>query len=253
MKNLSLYHWFIAAFSAMFFHAALALSWGQLESPQIEKSVGAPVIAVGSLTAFAEQQAVEETIEQVSKPSEDLSELKPIESAPELIEEPLISKNVAIEPEPVKEAVLPVTQPKQQVKKAEQKKFEKKKIAKKETRKQLKRIAGKQLAALKKGGGAKGRQQRNAGRAVISNYRGRVQSHLARYKSSPGNGVRGRVVVSFQISRSGGVRGVRLVRGSGNGTIDRAALSMVRRASPFPPIPAAGPSNMQFTVPVSYH
>ena len=85
----------------------------------------------------------------------------------------------------------------------------------------------------------------------MSNYRGRVQSHLARYKRKVGSS-KGRVVVSFSLSRSGGVRGVRVVRSSGNGSIDRAAVRMVKRASPFPRMPAGGPASMRFSVPIRY-
>ncbi|GAA6212028.1 hypothetical protein NBRC116602_17690 [Hyphomicrobiales bacterium 4NK60-0047b] len=252
MKNLSFYHWFTALFGAVFFHALLAVSWPTDETSKIERSAGAPVTIVGSLSAFAEQKAVEEIVEEVTEPVEDVSEIEPLEPVtdpvPQVVEKQLVSKEI----EPDEQSELPVIKPTKKIKKAKPKKKKKKvKKTKKDKKKQKKRRAGKRLAALKKGGGARGKQKRIAGKAAMSNYRGRVQSHLARYKRKVGSS-RGRVVVSFSLSRSGGVRGVRVVRSSGNGSIDRAAISMVKRASPFPRMPAGGPASMRFSVPISY-
>lgn len=252
MKNLSFYHWFTALFGAVFFHALLAISWPIDATSKIERSAGTPVTIVGSLSAFAEQQAAEETVEEVTEPVEEVSEVEPLEPVvepiPQLVEKQIVSKEI----EPDEQSELPVVKPKKKIEKAKPKKKKKKvKKAKKDKKKQKKRRAGKRLAALKKGGGARGKQKRIAGKAAMSNYRGRVQSHLARYKRKVGSS-KGRVVVSFSLSGSGGVRGVRVVRSSGNGSIDRAAISMVKRASPFPRMPAGGPASMRFSVPIRY-
>jgi protein TonB len=44
-------------------------------------------------------------------------------------------------------------------------------------------------------------------------------------------------VVSFDISRDGGIRGPKIVQSSGNPTIDNTALRAVYDASPLPPLP----------------
>ncbi len=252
MKNLSFYHWFTALFGAVFFHALLAVSWPTDETSKIERSAGAPVTIVGSLSAFAEQKAVEEIVEEVTEPIEEVSEIEPLEPVAEPVPQVVEKQHVSKEIEPDEQSELPAIKPTKKIKKAKPKKKKKKvKKSKKDKKKQKKRRAGKRLAALKKGGGARGKQKRIAGKAAMSNYRGRVQSHLARYKRKVGSS-KGRVVVSFSLSRSGGVRGVRVVRGSGNGSIDRAAISMVKRASPFPRMPAGGPASMRFSVPISY-
>jgi len=67
----------------------------------------------------------------------------------------------------------------------------------------------------------------------VRRYAGIVRARIARNRPS-GRGRRGTAVVRFAISRSGGLRYVRLSRSSGNGTLDRAAVSSVRRAAPFP-------------------
>ncbi len=236
MNNLSFHHWVLAFLGAMVCHAALAFGWWDMEPPKMERSAGAPVQIVGALSHFAHTKMVEETVEDVIEPIEDIKTpdiLEPVE-----------------DPRPEALAIEKKKVAKQKKKKKTVKKHKEKK-AKKAKKRQKRQRANKRVAALQKGGGAKGRKKA-AGRAVIANYRGRVQSHLSRYKRSPGGGRRGRTVVSFTILRSGGVTGVRLVRSSGNQAIDRASLSMVRRASPFPAIPAGGPSRMRFSVPVSY-
>jgi len=67
----------------------------------------------------------------------------------------------------------------------------------------------------------------------VRRYAGIVRARIARNRPS-GGGRRGTAVVRFAISRSGGLRYVRLSRSSGNSTLDRAAVSSVRRAAPFP-------------------
>lgn len=82
-----------------------------------------------------------------------------------------------------------------------------------------------------------------------SNYPGIVRAHLARYKQSLGSS-QGSATVSFTLSGSGGVAGVRLARASGVAAIDQEVQAMVRRASPFPPPPDG--RSQSFTVPVSF-
>ncbi|WP_026381813.1 cell envelope integrity protein TolA [Afifella pfennigii] len=91
-------------------------------------------------------------------------------------------------------------------------------------------------------------------RRAVSNYNSRVYSHLARYRRFPPGGRKGgRPTVRFTLSASGAAGGVRLVASSGDPAIDEAALAMVRRASPFPPIPREikRPS-LTFTVPIRF-
>ena len=252
MKNLSFMHWVVAICGAIFCHGLLVFGWPVDQTSKIERSAGAPVAIVGSLTAFAEQQAVEETVEEIVEEQEEVSEIEPIEPVVDNVEEVAEKIIETKELTPDESSVVPTLKPKKLKKKVKKKKKKKKtKKAKKDKKKQKKRLAGKRLAALKKGGGSRGKQKKIAGKAAMSNYRGRVQSHLARYKRRVGSS-RGRVVVSFSLARSGGVRGVRIVSSSGVGAIDRAAISMVKRASPFPRIPAGGPSSMRFSVPISY-
>lgn len=76
----------------------------------------------------------------------------------------------------------------------------------------------------------------SASRGKVRNYSARVRARIAR-KRPPGHGVSGTAIVAFAISRSGGVRYARIHRSSGYAVLDRAALSAIRRAAPFPSPP----------------
>jgi protein TonB len=57
-------------------------------------------------------------------------------------------------------------------------------------------------------------------------------------------------MVSFGVSRSGGLSYVRLARSSGVSALDQAALAAVRRSAPFPPPPAGVPAGrLTFSMP----
>ncbi|MGU9979570.1 energy transducer TonB [Phreatobacter sp. HK31-P] len=103
----------------------------------------------------------------------------------------------------------------------------------------------------------------SAGRGVTSRQSARTSSppptYLARviaqlHRAKPaGSGQQGRAVVRFAIQRSGAAGGVALASSSGNAAIDQAALSMVRRAAPFPPLPPEyAPETMALTVPIAF-
>lgn len=83
-------------------------------------------------------------------------------------------------------------------------------------------------------------------------YLARVMAQLHRAKPA-GSGHQGRAVVRFAIQRSGAAGSVALASSSGNAAIDQAALAMVRRAAPFPPLPAEyAPATMALTVPIAF-
>lgn len=104
--------------------------------------------------------------------------------------------------------------------------------------------------------GVSGRS-REAGNAAASNYPGKVYAKLRRSLRYPAEArrkrIRGEVHVRFTVSRSGGVGSVSVARSSGSSVLDGAAIDTVRRAAPFPEIPAAaGRSSWSFTVPLAF-
>jgi protein TonB len=90
---------------------------------------------------------------------------------------------------------------------------------------------------------------------ATANYNGMIAAHLGRHRQYPADarsaGLQGVATVSFTFDGGGRVTSVRLVRGSGVGSIDREAVAMVHRASPFPRPPDGQAHN--FTVPVSFN
>ncbi|RJT32829.1 TonB family protein [Mesorhizobium waimense] len=93
------------------------------------------------------------------------------------------------------------------------------------------------------------------GNASVSNYPGKVAAKLRRALRGIPRSARAKarndVQVTFVVSASGGVVGIRVARSSGSPELDAAALAVIRRAAPFPPIPAdAGRSSWAFTLPL---
>ncbi|QPC85844.1 TonB family protein [Mesorhizobium sp. NBSH29] len=81
-----------------------------------------------------------------------------------------------------------------------------------------------------------------AGNAAATNYPGKVAAKLRRAVRSVSRQLRATasndVHVSFVVSSAGGVGSIRIARSSGSPELDAAALAIVRRAAPFPSIPA---------------
>jgi TonB family protein len=95
----------------------------------------------------------------------------------------------------------------------------------------------------------------NGGTANVSSYRSQVFAHLQRYKSYPSGASRSGLraaVVHFTLGANGRVISASLGQSSGAPAFDRAALSMVHRASPFPPIPSGLGSSLAFNAPIRF-
>jgi protein TonB len=89
---------------------------------------------------------------------------------------------------------------------------------------------------------------------AIRDWASRVSAHLARNKRYPRDalalGIGGTAAVAFSLDGGGNVTAVRLVRSSGNTSLDRESQDLVRRASPFPAPPQGRAS---ITVPVNFN
>ncbi|MFT3670626.1 TonB family protein [Aestuariivirga sp.] len=94
----------------------------------------------------------------------------------------------------------------------------------------------------------------SGGTAVDPGYKSRVLAKLRAAKRSPRGGASGRVMLSFRLSKSGGLLSAHIARSGGHPMLDQATLAMVRAAAPFPPMPASmSQTSMSFTVPVQYN
>lgn len=86
-------------------------------------------------------------------------------------------------------------------------------------------------------------------------YNALIFGHLQRFKRYPlaGHGALGTVLVRFELNRTGEVISSRVTKSSGNEILDREALDILRRASPFPAFPAAKPGTLDsFIAPVNF-
>jgi protein TonB len=86
-------------------------------------------------------------------------------------------------------------------------------------------------------------------------YNARVFGHLQRFKRYPiaAHGASGIVLVQFALNRAGEVISSEVSKSSGNAVLDHEALDILRRASPFPPFPAAKPGTKDsYIAPVNF-
>ena len=85
-----------------------------------------------------------------------------------------------------------------------------------------------------------------------ANWRSALMAHLNRHKRFPPGGGRGTASVAFSIDRAGRVLSARLVRSSGDATLDQEAVALARRASPVPPPPpnVGNGGNVLLAVPI---
>ncbi|WP_318012208.1 TonB family protein [Mesorhizobium sp. ESP6-5] len=100
---------------------------------------------------------------------------------------------------------------------------------------------------------SKGKRQKDPGSTAEDSYRGNVFRKLGSVnRTLPPSlqlAARNNAVVAFAIGRKGDIDQLRILESSGSPTFDEAALGIVRKAAPFPPIPsqASNPS-LEFEV-----
>ena len=93
----------------------------------------------------------------------------------------------------------------------------------------------------------------DGGSAAVSRYPGLVQARLRRALQSQSGIHGGQVQVRFLVAANGNVSAISIVESSGNPALDAAGIATVRRAAPFPPIPAeAGRSTWSFILPLRF-
>lgn len=140
-------------------------------------------------------------------------------------------------------------------KKAKTVKRQKEKAASVRTKKTTRGDGGQSNATVKAGGSPKTGKSKEFGNADASRYADSIHRRIDRAKKRGrvGGRQRGEAVVTFVVSSSGGLAGVKLARSSGNEAIDREAVKAVQRAQPFPKIPPeARRKNWAFTVSIVF-
>ncbi|SEN31271.1 outer membrane transport energization protein TonB [Roseovarius tolerans] len=96
---------------------------------------------------------------------------------------------------------------------------------------------GRDTAAATRAGRETAIKSDEPGTAAASSYPGEVMRHLARVPR-PRAEARGAALVQFSIAAGGRLASVGLAQSSGSTRLDRAALTVVQRAAPFPAPPA---------------
>jgi len=198
----------------------------------------------------------EPRLEEPPKPVEPpKAEEKPVE--PPVPEQVILNPPLPLEkpPEPKKPEIKIQTPKKKHVDKTEIKKERKKR--KGDTGAQQTTTRRGSSDGVKNGHSAKdksnGATSSEAGNAARSNYKGIVEKKLGRAQSRVRTHDKGSLVLSFTITASGAVSGARISRSSGNPELDAAALTLLDRAAPFPPIPTeAGRKSWPMTVPIEF-
>lgn len=117
-------------------------------------------------------------------------------------------------------------------------------------------VPGRAVAALRTD--SERHARRRGGRAGDpQNYFSRLVAWLDRYKDYPPEVKKrkqqGTVVLAFSIDRAGEVLAARIQTSSGYPLLDRAALAMLDRAAPLPPMPDSMPhEHLHLAVPIEY-
>lgn len=96
-------------------------------------------------------------------------------------------------------------------------------------------------------GGRRGNSIASTG--AINRYGAQVRSRIL--ANRPSTRGAGRTVISFALSAGGGLRYARIARSSGDQRLDRAALTAVRRSTPFPR-PPNGTNSRQLRFSISF-
>jgi protein TonB len=91
--------------------------------------------------------------------------------------------------------------------------------------------------------------------AAARAYNALVFGHMQRFKRYPASarGAHGTVVVRFELDRKGVVIASAITRSSGSTALDQEALTLFKRASPFPPFPSTKPGDHDsYVAPVNF-
>jgi protein TonB len=214
----------------------------------------AKVEEIAKPIAQQQPEPIEEIKPEPPKPVEPPKvETKPVEDKKPEPPTPVEKKPELRKPDP--KPVVETEKPKKTVKKTAAKKEQKKRKGQK-TDQDVNADRGR-TDAKNKGKSAKdasrGAANREVGNAAADNYKGLVEKRLSRAQKRVRHRGEGSLVLSFTITADGGVSGARVSRSSGDPKLDQAGLTLLAKASPFPPIPAeTGRKSWKMTVPIDF-
>jgi protein TonB len=220
--------------------------------------------AAGAAAAAAAEGAVVIPIEVVVSAALPSAPVPTNATAPEALKaaqttpknEPAADKKIQSAPPPKDEAATEVVPAAKETPQPDKEKQEQKKERAQQSKSAAANPSPAAASRMEGRAGAGGRAE-SGGTANVSSYQAEVLAHLQRYRIYPteakNRGITGTATVRFVLASNGGVISASLARGSGAAILDEAALSMVRRASPFPPFPVGlGRSQMDFAAPIRF-
>lgn len=118
------------------------------------------------------------------------------------------------------------------------------------------RSGGKPAAGDNAGSGGRPAAATAGSGPALNAYTARIAALLERQKRYPRQAQRlrqeGTVRVRFTVERSGAVVSPRIERSSGHALLDQAALELLRRVSPLPPLPPELGARLDLVVPIAY-
>ena len=88
-------------------------------------------------------------------------------------------------------------------------------------------------------GGGSGKGNPDAEQAYLAHIIKKLDRHKKYPSAARNRRLDGVVTVSFSVNRQGQVSGSRLVKSSGHAPLDQEAMALLKRATPFPPMPDA--------------
>ncbi len=228
----------IALLVALLAHVALAVGFGFDEGEALKRGFddGGPIV-IGSLSDWVSSELGPEDLAEIEE-APQVEEVEAIEEM-EPVEEIIEPENVEEVPSDIIEQVSDT------IPELESKPIKKKKRT-------TRNVFNAKKKAQSRGGRGEG------GRALRSNYKGRIIAHLRRHRQYPKEakrrGIKGTARMRFTLNALGRILSSRLIASSGSTILDKGARSTVKRANPFPPFPKGlNKSRWTFTVPIRFN
>ncbi|MEH6951456.1 TonB family protein [Nitrobacter sp. NHB1] len=252
---LSALRWTVAGLAVIGLHAGGI--WLALNRPAAAEPPGDPPAAI--MMELAPLAVAPEVPQQDVAPGPQMEEA---EDRPEPQPEKPVEEKVEPQPElktPVETEIKPPEPPKMEKAevvlppKAERPKPKPKPKPKKKKQKKAPRTTAPPSSQAQRADRAAASAEGLSSSMSRASWRGALMAHLNRHKRFPPGAGTGVATVVFTIDRSGRVLSSRLVRSSGDASLDAESVSLPRRASPVPaPPPNVGGRSITLAVPIRF-